>query len=181
MDWCDEQFLESLALGDKDAREQCYHFLAPQLYTAIVKICQSHEVAQDLLHDTFIIIFENIHSYREQGLFVAWAKRIAFNTTISFFRTMKKKANYCDDEVVEQVLELNIEKSIDDLKVIDELFSVCGYEERAVIWLYIVEQYSHKEIAELTNKSPSYSKSIVSRGLKKIRIVSQEKSNARVK
>lgn len=37
------------------------------------------------------------------------------------------------------------------------------------MWLFIVEQYSHEEIAILTEKSPSYSKSIVSRCLKKLR------------
>ena len=51
-------------------------------------------------------------------------------------------------------------------------------EAKLVIWLFIVEGYSHKEIAVLTNKTQSYSKSIVSRNLEKLRNIGKDDKNA---
>jgi DNA-directed RNA polymerase specialized sigma24 family protein len=49
----DKKTLRQMKEGNQAAVAQCYEQLSPMIYTAIYKICQNKDVANDLLHNTF--------------------------------------------------------------------------------------------------------------------------------
>ncbi|WP_368389579.1 RNA polymerase sigma factor [Thalassotalea sp. 1_MG-2023] len=65
--------------GDEKAFEECYQYWSSHIYTAICKICNVQETADDIMQVTFVSAFENILSYTPTFTFIAWLKRIAFN------------------------------------------------------------------------------------------------------
>ncbi|GHF87584.1 RNA polymerase sigma factor [Thalassotalea marina] len=178
MDSWEDKLIDNMRSGDKYAFEQCYRQLSPQIYTAIYKICQNSDTARELLHDTFIDVYESIHSYKKQGSFQGWVKRIAFNNTFNFLKRNKKFVFIEDANVEEQYIDFNHGDAVHDCRLLDSVLDKCTEVERLILWLFIVEQYSHEEIAVLASKSPSFSKSIVSRTLKRIRLFSEVKKHA---
>jgi len=133
--------------------------------------------ADDLLQEGFIKILENISKYQETGSFTAWMKRIMVNHALNFCKKKSKQKfsewndSYSDELQEENTLvENKMENRIleadlaptDIIKIIQELPD--GY--RMVLNLYVIDGYSHKEIAKKLNISVNTSKSQLSRARK---------------
>ena len=159
-----ELMLQRLKKGDIKAQELLYREFSKPVYTAIFKICGNRDLANDLLHDSFLDAFFQIDKFRTQISIKAWLKRIAINNTVNFLKRSQLASKYIidfrndDDEYLEK----------DSTQLLDRLFSEISAEHRAVIWLFVVEQYKHHEIGEMLGQSESYSKSVVSRSLKRL-------------
>lgn len=175
--WNDKQIGELLR-GDTQAQASCYQEFSSTLYTAIYKICKNKANASDLLQDTFIDAFENIAQYNHHCPFIAWLKRIAFNNTFNFIK--REKTAYKAVEYLKglPINESCFDESISQTNLLEYLLEKVSENDRLILWLYIAEQYSHEEIATLFSQSPSYSKSIVSRCLHKLRNKSEVKHYA---
>ena len=165
-----ESLVDKMKEGEQQAFEQCYLQLSPAIYTAIFNICRDQGNANDLLQDTFVAAFEKIHSYTaKDNSFIAWLKRIAFNNTFNFLKKHKLTVVGIEDENVAVSTTCEVEMRHEQNNFLNALLTTISEKERLIIWLYIVEQYSHEEIGDIVKKSPSYSKSVVSRCLKKLR------------
>ena len=175
--WNEKQ-IDGLLRGDTQAQASCYQEFSSTIYTAIYKICKNRANASDLLQDTFIEAFENVAQYNSEYAFIAWLKRIAFNNTLNFIK--REKVAYKAVEYLKGLptIESSFDESISQTNLLDYLLERVSQNERLILWLYIVEQYSHEEIATLFSQSPSYSKSIVSRCLRKLRNKSEVKKHA---
>ncbi|MDO6447390.1 sigma-70 family RNA polymerase sigma factor [Colwellia sp. 1_MG-2023] len=178
MDIWEEQLVDEMKQGCPQAFARCYRLFSAKLYTVIFHICRQPDSAQELLQDTFLDIIENLHCYTVKQSFLAWAKRIAFNNTLNFIK--KNNRMVLMEELPQEIesIECSFVKEMHDSRLIESLFAKVGEVERLVLWLFVVEQYNHEEIAILVGKSPSYSKSIVSRTLKKIRLSKEVKDRA---
>lgn len=149
--------------GDRRMQEHLYQRFAGKMYAVCLRYAGKAEDAQDILQDGFVKIFKNLHMYRGDGSFEGWIRRIFVNTAIEHYR---RQVNiYSVTESHENLLEANELSAIDNLsmkdlmKMIQELSP--GY--RTVFNLYVVEGYSHREIAEMTGISEGTSKSQLAR------------------
>lgn len=170
--------VEEMKQGNNEAFERCYRMLSPQVYTAILRICQNPATSQELLQDTFLDVFEKIHLYKKQHSFLAWVKRIAFNNTISFLKRNRRVTITEEPTEGSDLIEYDVSQAVQDSQLLESLLDKVSEVERLILWLFVVEQYNHEEVAVLFGKTPSYSKSIVSRALKKIRLHSEAKDYA---
>ncbi len=140
-----------------------------------LKYCQNEAEAEDNLHNAFIEIFTNIKSYKGNGSFEGWMKRIAINKAIdSYKKSYKlspiKETDFHDTDVSENELE---DFSLDQiLSMIQNLPN----QYRMVFNLYELDNYSHIEIAEMLNITVGTSKSNLHRA--KMILKEQIKANA---
>jgi len=174
-----ESLVEKMKEGDQHAFEECYRQLSPQVYTAIFNICRDQGNANDLLQDTFVAAFDKIHTYTTKDRsFIAWIKRIAFNNTFNFLKKHKLTIVGIDglDEATSSYS--SIETRHEQNNFLTTLLRQIPEKERLIVWLYVVEQYSHEEIGNIVNKSASFSKSLVSRCLTKLRTKQEVKNYA---
>jgi RNA polymerase sigma-70 factor (ECF subfamily) len=133
-----------------------------------------NHTAQDLLHDGFLKIFNSIRSfnYRGEGSLRAWMSKIFTNTCLEFLR--KHNKNLAVERILEDEKYGHIPQDDDDAGGDDYLSLVpdealaefiaqlpAGY--RTVFNLYVIEDVSHKEIAELLGINESSSRSQLSR------------------
>jgi len=176
-EWNDN-LIAGMKSGESVAFEQCYRILSPIIYTAILKICRNRECANDLLHDTFLDAFDKIATFNNANSFIAWLKRIAFNNTFNYLKKEKRKFQLINTSEDTNIEVKTIAESHGDNNLINKLMASVPTAHRVILWLFIVEQYSHDEIAVLVNKSASYSKSIVSRSLSKLKAQAKEMENA---
>jgi RNA polymerase sigma-70 factor (ECF subfamily) len=172
----DEKLVSQMKLGEQSAFEHCYRCLSPKVYTAIHQICRNQAIAEDILQDTFIDAFAKLTSYQPSSSFLSWLKRIAFNKTINVINRNKKSQPLAEEMLESDDFLDSPEIQLGNRQMLTTLLKAVSENERLILWLYIVEQYTHNEIALLVDQTPSYSKSIVSRSLKKLRNYSEEKS-----
>jgi RNA polymerase sigma-70 factor, ECF subfamily len=179
-----EDLLVKEAIRKKpDTVKLLYEKHAPSLLSLCLRYCGNIEDAEDVLHDGFIKIIKNLHTFqsRENGSFTGWMKRIMVNTSLNYLRDRSKENKFLDiDPLVEKIF---IEEEDESENVINpERFSqemvmkmICelpaGY--RTVFNMYVFEDFSHHEIAEALNFSENASKS----RLFKARAMLKEKLN----
>lgn len=119
------------------------------------------------MQDSFLTIFSKIKQYKHKGSFEGWLKRITIHTAIQKYR---KKAPL---EIVKEVAdaikeeeEINFDNPTYSITVLLELIQQLPDRYRLVFNLFVLDDYSHKEIAKLLNISEGTSKSNLSRARK---------------
>lgn len=157
--------LEQLILDCKNnnikAQEQLFRLFSSKLFAVCLKYSRNYEEAQDNLQDGFLLIFEKIGQYSFLGSFEGWAKRVMVNNALQVYRKEKFLELISEDIPEEQEIE------IDDSSVsMDYLLGIIQQlpdRYRLVFNLYVIDNYSHKEIAAMLDISIGTSKSNLSR------------------
>ncbi len=120
--------------------------------------------AEDLLHDGFMKVFENIDKLNHSNI-EAWMRRVFINIALMRYRQSKRNYTLTDDNFNDMQTE-----SIDtDSKELMEIIMKLPQQYRLVFNLYALEGYKHKEIAEQLGISEGTSKSNLSRARKILR------------
>jgi RNA polymerase sigma factor (sigma-70 family) len=159
-----EQLVEQCAKGDARAQKVLFEKYGPKLLAVCNRYMGDTDEAQDVFQDGFVKIFEKIGSYKGDGSFEGWMRRIIVNTALDAIRRNQKlRLNVAIDTVYQQPsTEQNVLSDLaakDLMKILQQL--PLGY--RTVFNLYAIEGYSHKEIAEQLEITVSTSKSQFSR------------------
>ena len=118
------------------------------------------------MQDSFITIFEKIEQYKNKGSFEGWLKRITINTTLQKYR--EKAPLQIVDEISSEVEveELDLESTVFNVDVLLGFIQQLPDRYRLIFNLYVLDNYSHKEIAEMLVISVGTSKSNLSRARK---------------
>ncbi len=149
--------------GERRMQEELYRRFSPRMYGVCLRYASNSEEAQDILQEGFIKIFKKLDSFRSEGSFEGWIRRIFVNTAIEHFRRRKYLTPVTEKE--ENTIEGNYTSVLDELAEKDILALVQelspGY--RTVFNMYVVEGYTHKEIADTLGISEGTSKSQLSR------------------
>jgi RNA polymerase sigma factor (sigma-70 family) len=157
--------LEQLILDCKNnnikAQEQLFRLFSAKLFAVCLKYSRSYEEAQDNLQDGFLLIFEKIGQYAFKGSFEGWAKRVMTNNALQYYRKEKFLELISEDIPEEQEVEID-ETSI-SLDYLLGIIQQLPDRYRLVFNLYVIDNYSHKEIAAMLDISIGTSKSNLSR------------------
>ncbi|MCB0486380.1 MAG: sigma-70 family RNA polymerase sigma factor, partial [Flavobacteriaceae bacterium] len=142
-------------------QSEIYQLYAGKLFALSLKYSKNYEEAQDNLQNGFITIFNKIGQYNFKGSFEGWLKKIVINTVLQTYR-QKSVLSLITEDLPEEA-EIEIE---DDELSLDYLLSIVQdlpTRYRLVFNLYVLDDYSHKEIAEILDISEGTSKSNLSR------------------
>ena len=133
-----------------------------------LKYSRNYADAEDVLQDSFVTIFKKINQFKDKGSFEGWVKRITINTALQKYRE-KSPLQLVNEETITEEIELDVQQiSLEFLlKIIQELPD----RYRLVFNLYVLDNFSHKEVAEMLQISEGTSKSNLSRA----RLILQEK------
>jgi RNA polymerase sigma-70 factor (ECF subfamily) len=159
----ESDLIEGCIRGDRKMQYELYERFSSKMYGVCLRYAANAEEAQDILQEGFIKVFKKISSYRGDGSFEGWIRRIFVNTAIEHFgkKAYLQPITEQEENTIEgkyiSVLDKLAEKDI--IKLIQQLSP--GY--RTVFNMYVVEGYTHKQIAEALNISEGTSKSQLSR------------------
>jgi len=159
----DSDLLEGCIRGDRKMQHELYDRFAPKMYGVCLRYAANTEEAEDILQESFIKVFKKIASFRKEGSFEGWIRRIFVNTAIEHYR--KKIYLQPITEHEESTVEGGYLSVLDNLaeKDIISLVQQLSPGYRTVFNMYVVEGYSHKQIAEQLGISEGTSKSQLSR------------------
>lgn len=151
-----ESLIKDCIRQKSKAQEELYNRYKDILFVLCLKYCSNEAEAEDNLHNAFIEIFTNIKKYNSSGSFEGWIKRITINKAIDSYKKSYQMVPIKDDFQDTMIEEKEIDFSLDTiLALIQELPT----QYRLVFSLYELDDYSHKEIAEILEISENTSKS----------------------
>lgn len=156
------QIIKKCKKGKLDAQKALYEAYSGTLYYIALRYVKDQDVAQDLLHDCFITIFDKIKTYRGEGSFEGWIKRIMVNTSLSYLRKLKKEKEHEEHIFLVETNDREDENLVNMDKVLRTLNRL-PMGARTIFNLYYIEGYTHKEIAQELNISEGTSKSQLGR------------------
>lgn len=152
------ELLSKCHKADAQAQRMLYDLFKARLFGLCRRYTRNREEAQDVMQETFIKIFHHIGQLATAEKLESWMKSIAINTAINHYHRTKKEENVVSLETSpEQVTEAHLHLLTDQMLIamINGLPDGC----RMVFNMFVVEGYSHTEIAALLNISEGTSRS----------------------
>ncbi len=114
--------------------------------------------AEDAMVQGFLKMFDKLDTFKYEGSFEGWLRKIMVRESISFLR--KRQFVVYDDEVYEKNQDHDISQSTDsDTEYIQQLIDALPQGYKMVFVLFTVEGYKHQEIANMLSITESTSKS----------------------
>lgn len=168
--------VEGCIQGDRNSQQLLYKATYGKMLGMCMRYARDKDEAKDFLHDGFLKVFEKIKNFKQTGSIEGWIRRIIVNNTIDCIRKKNKMCFNSDSETSLLNLKDDSEESLEKLKMVNasaakiiELIQELSPAYKTVFNLYVVEEYSHKEIAEMLNISIGTSKSNLAKAKGKLR------------
>lgn len=162
--------LDNIVIGcmknDRICQEKLFKLYYGKLMVVCLRYTNDKDTAQDILQEGFMKIFDKITSFESTGSFEGWMRRIVTNTALDHLRKSKKFnfveeneintkeefVDYGEIQEFENSIELKAEFALEAIQQLSPAY-------KTVFNLYVMEEYSHKEIAEMLGISEGTSKS----------------------
>ncbi|MEZ4907492.1 MAG: sigma-70 family RNA polymerase sigma factor [Saprospiraceae bacterium] len=144
--------------GNRSSQKELYNLFSPAAFAIIKRYIKDDFEAEDILIESFIKVFENLNTFKNEGSFGGWVNKIAIRESLMYLRKNKAFNMFIEVDNIHIKEPVSSDDNIlfeDLLKILDELPT--GY--RTVFNLYEIEGYKHHEIAELLGISTNTSKS----------------------
>ncbi len=160
----EKQLIEDCLKGNRTAQRTLYDTYAGKMMAVCLRYCKERETAKDLLHDGFVKVFTHLDSFKGGGSFEGWIRRIMVNTALEHLRKQKDEGYSMDvDEArslssddIGAMEQMQVEELIQLIQKLPDTY-------RTTFNLFVVEGYSHKEIAEAMNITESSSRVYLTR------------------
>ena len=155
-----ERMLEKAKEGDRRAQKAIYDALADKMFALCIRYMGDRETAEDVLQDGFVTLFSRLDSYSGTGSFEGWARKIFVNTALM---SLRKNDVLKESEDVDSARAVSSEapSAIQDIgyKELCRMISELPAGFRTVFNMYVVEGYSHQDIADALGISVNTSRS----------------------
>ena len=151
--------------GNPRAQAGLFEKYSGQMMSLCMRYASDYDEAQDLFQEGFIKVFGKLHMYSGKGPLGAWVRRTMVNNALDHIRRKQRegmKLSFEDISLKGDTDEMNDpferdEPLLPNEKLVELIGRMpTGY--RTVFNLYVVEEYSHKEIAEQLEITESTSK-----------------------
>lgn len=185
INWSDRErvgrIIQSCLNGDKVSQKVLYEAFYGKMFAVCIRYTGDYYEAQDVLHDGFIKIFSHLRSFKNEGSIEGWIRRIIVNNSIDYIKQRNRLfIDNIDDKRLENIedkyfKEAELER-LNEMKAnhVMELIQKLSPAYRTVFNMYVIEDYSHKEIAEILNISVGTSKSNLSKAKIRLREILKE-------
>jgi RNA polymerase sigma factor (sigma-70 family) len=158
----EEDLINECIMGNRLAEKQLYETYSHSFFGICLRYAKSREEAEDVLLTGFTSIFENLPSYKKEGSFEGWMKRIIINTAISNFRTNNKYYENTElNEETQNLTQYNDNQTYHKIeaKEIIKLIQQMPEGYQVIFNLHAIEGYKHTEIGKMLEISEGTSKS----------------------
>ena len=167
MEWTEIELIESCKKHDEQGQMALFHKYKKKFLTICLRYVYDKRIAEELLMDSFITIYQKIDLYKEKS-FEGWMKTIVIHKAIDYYRKHKKDPVFTNVE--EKSYEIAIKTTENNLEA-EELMRILthlpsGY--RMVFNMHAIEGYTHSEIAKKLSISVNTSKTQLHKAKRKL-------------
>jgi len=160
----EHQLIKRCLRQERAAQRQLYEKYRVPLFRLCLRYTNDRFEADDLFQEGFIKIFADLHQYRGEGALGGWMRRIMINVILQHFRKKKKNPTSVGLEKITELPSPEDEVNSDlNAKALVKMIQKLPQGYRTVFNLFVIEGYSHAEIAKKLNVSVNTSKSQLSK------------------
>jgi len=166
---------------DRKSQKLLYEHFYGKMVAVCMRYATDYNEAQDILHEGFIKVFAKLKSFKNEGSFEGWIRRIIVNSAIDHIRTKKKLTFDSEEKSIIDNIKDEDEVLIEQehlvkikAELIIELIQELSPAYKTVFNLYVLEGYSHKQVASSLGISEGTSKSNLAKAKKKLRELFEE-------
>ena len=164
LDTREADWIEGAKKGERRSQKAIYDMLSAKMMAVCMRYMGDKDSAEDVLQDGFVTLFSKIDSYSGTGSFEGWARKIFVNTALM---SLRKKDALKDSEDVDAARGIVSEEpsAIQKIGYKDLIAMIAALPPgfRTVFNMYVLEGYSHKEIAKELGISETTSRSQLQR------------------
>ena len=157
-----EELILKCKKQDLKAQGELYKKFSGILFSVCLKYSPNYHEAEDSLQDAFITIFKRIEQFKGKGSFEGWMKRVTVNTVLQKYRK-QKVFQLINEEQLEEEVVVEVEVNTVPLDYLLKIVQELPDRYRLIFTMYVLDNYSHKEISELVGISVGTSKSNLAR------------------
>lgn len=174
--------LSDLLSGCLQNHRRSQELLYRQFYGYAISICLRYapdrESALEVLNDGFLKVFTRLEQYDSAQPFKSWLRRILINQAIDHYR-QEIRHQHDDIDKAEYIPSLEAADSLSQLahQELIELIQRLSPAYRVVFNLYVMDGFTHEEIADQLGISVGASKSNLSRAREKLRLLLKHLNN----
>jgi RNA polymerase sigma factor (sigma-70 family) len=161
-----KELVEACIRKERKAQHRFFELYYGKMMSVCLRYIKDRDSAQEVLQDGFIKVFDKLDLFDFRGSIEGWMRRIFSNTAIDAIRKAKRNpflsendndfkdpgVNQMEEKEDLETLQLSYQLAMDSVNQLSPAY-------RTVFNLYVFEEYSHKEIAELLGISEGTSKS----------------------
>ena len=162
----DEKIIKGCLAGKRKAYKWLYDKYSAIMLGICMRYSNDRSSAEDILQEGFLKVFSKMRTFRNEGSFEGWIKRIMVNTSVDHYKLNSKQFTH---DAFHEIMETDIEDRTDEETFLHEgpapgqhtimrMVSDLPPGYRMVFNLYAIEEFTHKEIAEKLGITESTSK-----------------------
>lgn len=156
----------------KEAFGELVRLYKERLYWHVRNIVKDHDDTDDVLQNTFIKIFKNIHTFKGDSLLYSWMYRIATNESLTFLKNKAKRLHLNSEELQNNLIN-NLESDVyfegDQIQLkLQKAIARLPNKQQQVFNMKYFEDLKYREIAEILGTSEGALKASYHIAVKKI-------------
>ncbi|MBP7821921.1 MAG: sigma-70 family RNA polymerase sigma factor [Saprospiraceae bacterium] len=173
-------FINSCIRKERWAQKKLYETYYSNMMSVCLRYANNDEDALDILHEGFIKIFNNLEKYNPGTSLNGWIRTIMVNTSIDYYRkSLRRKTEDLENAYHVSVKEADAVAQFSEQEILQAVQELTP-AYRMVFNLYVIEGYSHKEIAETVGITESTSRSNLVKARMKLQAALLAKDKTRI-
>lgn len=165
----EKDFIAACVNQERWAQKKLYEDHYPIMLPVCLRYAHNENEALDILHEAFIKVLKNMSKYQSGTSLKAWIKRIVVNTSIDYYRKNTRRRTEDIDTAYGVSQDSPDAVSSMTAQEIMAVLQQLSPAYRTVFNLYVVEGYSHKEVADAMGITESTSRSNLVKARSKMR------------
>ncbi len=162
-----DSYLRQIAKGETKALEKLYRAVSRPIYAYALSFLKDSHDAEDVLHDSFLLIWRNAPTYRSEGKPMAWILTVTRNQCFKKLREQKRYISMADWET--EVFLPDNSLSTEEKLLLQGCMNLLTEEERQIVILHAVAGLKHRQIAQFLEIPLSTALSKYHRAIKKMK------------
>jgi RNA polymerase sigma-70 factor (ECF subfamily) len=160
---------------DKTAQFELYHKYAKAMLNVAFRIVKDVHFAEDVMQESFLKAFTQLHNYHQEATFGSWLKRIVVNQSIDFYRKHQKidfadynnhikiiKDDTCKDDLESEITNWKVQEVLNQINSLNDNY-------RVILNLSLIEGFDHQEIMEILQINSQQCRTTLSRAKQSLR------------
>lgn len=153
------QLVQQILSGNTSAFSHFVESYQDMAITIAYRICGNMQDAEDVVQDSFVKAYRNLHSFRADSKFSTWLYRIVYNTALTYSKSQMWLTTH--ETTLEEGLQVGVnslEKAIEDTEreeIVAEVMQKIPKGDALLLTLYYMEDNPIKEIAKITGLNES--------------------------
>lgn len=162
------RLVEGIRRRSESAFREVYDNYFKLLKHVIYKMVKNHEVANDLVQETFMKMYERINTYTVDTNFKFWLIQIAKNTTLDYLRKEQKQLNITvNEDIVENTIDTH--QTVDHGQIYKKIEAIVSKDEYEIVILRIFHGLKFQEIAAMLEITTAVATNKYARAIKKLK------------